>query len=156
MSNVLKYNNYIARVEFSVEDGLLYGKVEGISDLVSFESESATNIEQAFHEAVDDYIQFCQEIGKNPDKSYSGTFNVRVNSDVHKAASYLAIEQNISLNQLVEKALVAFIDQPDRSAAASNIIMISPNVSEQIVDVWRKNIPKKMPEYSSISAYKSN
>lgn len=163
MSNVLKYNNYIAKVEFSAEDGLLYGKVEGISDLVSFESESAANIEQAFHEAVDDYIQFCKEVGKSPNKSYSGTFNVRVSSDIHRKASYLAMEMNISLNQLVEKALTAFTSQSDKPIITSNIVMLFPNVSEQtdnmsrqVLDIWKRNAPEKLPLFSASSAYKSN
>lgn len=56
---ILKYKNYITNIEYSEEDNVFYGKIEGISDLVNFESEDLDRIEQEFHDAVDDYLLFC-------------------------------------------------------------------------------------------------
>lgn len=61
----LKYNGYHTYIHYSVADKVLYGKIEDIKDLVNFESESATEIENEFHKAVDDYIAFCSEVEKN-------------------------------------------------------------------------------------------
>ena len=66
MSNVLSYRGYYATVEFDSEEGLLCGSVVGMSDGVYFEVETAAGVESAFHEAVDDYLSFCKEKGKQP------------------------------------------------------------------------------------------
>lgn len=66
--NVLEYKGYHTTIEFDAETFILRGKIEGINDLVNFESNDPKNIEQEFHTAVDDYLAFCQEVGKEPDK----------------------------------------------------------------------------------------
>ena len=73
MSNVLTYKGYSTRIEYSKEDNVLFGKIEGIADLVDFESADVEGVEAAFREAVDDYLEFCAEIylrclstGQNP------------------------------------------------------------------------------------------
>ena len=60
----IEYKDYWANIEYSAHDKVLYGKIEGIEDLVTFESESAADIEKEFHSAVDDYLTFCEEVGK--------------------------------------------------------------------------------------------
>ena len=107
MSNVLSYRGYYATVEFDSEEGLLCGSVVGMSDGVYFEVETAAGVESAFHEAVDDYLSFCKEKGKQPEKSYKGSFNVRINPDLHRAAALAAAVRNESLNQFVADAIAA-------------------------------------------------
>ena len=70
MTNTLQYKGYSANIEYSAEDKVLYGKIDGIGDLVTFESENVDGIEGAFHDAVDDYLAFCEQIGKAPEKTY--------------------------------------------------------------------------------------
>ena len=109
MTNILKYRGYIAKIEYSSEDKLLYGKIEGIQDLISFEAENASDIELEFHNAVDDYLEFCEANKKIPDKPYKGSFNVRIAPELHKRIAYLAIEKNISLNELVEQSIKQYL-----------------------------------------------
>jgi len=111
MNNILKYKNYFTKIEYSANDCVLHGKIEGINDLINFESEDAMGIETAFHEAVDDYIEFCKEVGKEPAKAYRGTFNVRIDPELHRKASLLAFKNDESLNQIVEKAVSAYVDR---------------------------------------------
>ena len=70
MSSVMKYKDYIGSVEFSEEDQLFYGKVLGIHSLISYEGESAKELIQDFHEAVDDYLELCVEKRIEPEKAY--------------------------------------------------------------------------------------
>ena len=84
MNSVLRYKGYSAKPEYSADDRIFYGKVLGISDLVDFYTENAKRIESEFHQAVDDYLAFCKEIGKEPQRAYSGSFNVRVSPELHK------------------------------------------------------------------------
>ena len=69
MNCTLLYKGYMSNVQYDKIDEVYHGKIEGITDLISFECESITGIEQAFHEAVDDYLACCEAHGKCPDRS---------------------------------------------------------------------------------------
>jgi predicted HicB family RNase H-like nuclease len=71
---------------------------------VNFESKSVTSLKKAFREAVNDYIETCKQIGKDSEKAYKGSFNVRVASKLHKEAAIVASQKNLSLNQFVQAA----------------------------------------------------
>lgn len=105
MNDILQYNGYYASVNFSSVDEVFYGKIIGINDLVSFEGSTVAELKQGFHEAVEDYLETCTEIGKSPDKTYKGSFNVRVPSSLHKQAALFASLNNITLNEFVKTAL---------------------------------------------------
>lgn len=107
MSNVIQYKGYFTNVEYSQEDQILFGKIEGIRDLVTFECENAGEVEQAFKEAVDDYLEFCEEEGKDPNKSFSGSFNVRVSPELHRDIWAAATKRDMTLNAYVNEALRA-------------------------------------------------
>ena len=68
--NTLTYKDFVGSVAFSEEDNLFFGKIEGIDGLVNFEGESVSELTNAFHEAVDDYLAYCEEEGIKPHKSY--------------------------------------------------------------------------------------
>lgn len=116
MSNILEYKGYLAKIEYSAADGVLYGKIEGIKDLVNFESETAAGIEQEFHSAVDDYLALCAELGQEPDKAYSGTFNVRISPELHRKLAQLATKNGATLNAEAEKAIAEYTGQPKTGA----------------------------------------
>lgn len=69
VSNILYYKGYYGKIEYSAEDKVIYGKIMGIHSLISFESKSATDIENEFHNAVDDYLSYCEEEGIEPEKT---------------------------------------------------------------------------------------
>lgn len=66
MKNTLKYKGFIGSVDFSAEDMVFHGKLEGNTDLVTFEAETVADLKASFEEAVDDYFEFCREVGKEP------------------------------------------------------------------------------------------
>ncbi|NCA82093.1 MAG: type II toxin-antitoxin system HicB family antitoxin [Opitutae bacterium] len=101
----LQYNGYLGSVECSFEDKCLYGKILYINDLVTYEAETVLELEAAFKESVDDYLATCAEIGKDPDKSFKGTFNVRMTPERHKAAAVEALLQKTTLNDFVSQAV---------------------------------------------------
>lgn len=67
--NILHYKGYSAQPVYSADDRIFYGRIIGIRDFVDFQSESADGLEDAFHTAVDDYLAFCAEIGKEPEEA---------------------------------------------------------------------------------------
>lgn len=109
MSNILKYKGYHTKIEFDSETYVLRGKIEGINDFIDFESSDLNAIEKEFHEAVDDYLEFCKEIGKQPEKEYKGTFNVRIAPTLHKQLAIEAMKKDTSLNTIVERAITQYL-----------------------------------------------
>ena len=109
MKNILEYKGYHTKIVFNSADFVLRGKIEGINDLVDFECEDVKDVEKEFHAAVDDYLEFCKEVGKAPDKEYKGTFNVRISPKLHKELAMLASKNGESLNQTVEKAIQSYV-----------------------------------------------
>ncbi len=72
-----EYNGYVGSIEFSIEDNVLYGKLLGIKDLVSYEADTIANLKKEFELAVDDYLETCVAIAKEPENLFKGSFNVR-------------------------------------------------------------------------------
>lgn len=110
MNNTMEYKGYIGSVEFSAEDSILFGKVQGIRSLISYEGTTVSELINDFHEAVDDYLALCEEQGKKPEQAFKGSFNVRFkNPDLHKRAAIYAYNHNVSLNSVVEESVVEYL-----------------------------------------------
>ena len=105
MNDILQYKGYYAAVHFSNEDDVFFGKLIGINDLVNFEANSVKALKTAFKEAVEDYLETCKDLGKEPEKTYKGSFNVRIPSDLHRQAALIASLKNVSLNDFVRHAI---------------------------------------------------
>lgn len=103
------YKGYNEIITYDSDDNIMAGKVFGISDYVGFHGESIDELEQKFHEAVDDYLALCKEAGKNPEKEFKGSFNVRIKPELHRDLAEEAATENISLNAAVEKAIEEFV-----------------------------------------------
>jgi predicted HicB family RNase H-like nuclease len=103
--NTLKHKDFIGVFNYIEDEEILFGKIEGITDLVTFQGQSIPEIKEAFKEAVEDYIELCEEVGKKPLKSFKGSFNVRLSSELHRVVAMKAVSKNMNLNQFVQKAL---------------------------------------------------
>ena len=106
MSSIMQYKGYVGSVEFSENDGVFFGKVQGIRSLISYEGTNASELVSDFHGAVDDYLALCEAEGTAPETPYKGSLNVRFrNSDVHRRAAIYALEHGQSLNSFIEEAV---------------------------------------------------
>jgi predicted HicB family RNase H-like nuclease len=105
MNEVLKYKGYHGSTEYSLEDDCLFGKLLGINDVITYEGNSVKEIKAAFKDSVDDYLAFCKEMGKEPNKPYSGKVMFRIDPQVHAKAALAAQLKGISLNQWAEEVL---------------------------------------------------
>jgi predicted HicB family RNase H-like nuclease len=103
--NTLKHKDFFGVFNYIEDEDILFGKLEGITDLVTFQGQSISEIKNAFEEAVEDYIELCEEVGKKPLKSFKGSFNVRLSSALHRTVAMKAISNNMNLNQFVQTAL---------------------------------------------------
>ena len=109
MENVLRYKDFVGTVEFNSDDKVFHGKLAFITDLVTFEGTSVTELESAFAESVDDYLALCESIGKKPEKSFAGSFNIRMKPELHRRVAIASLEKGISLNQLVVEAVRKYV-----------------------------------------------
>jgi predicted HicB family RNase H-like nuclease len=103
--NTIDYKFYTGAIEVDQESGCLHGKVLFINDLVTFQGASFSELMNDFQGAVDDYLALCKKIGKQPDKPFSGTFNVRVGPELHAAAARAALATDSTLNDFVRRAI---------------------------------------------------
>jgi len=102
---LLQHKGYYGSVDVSVEDECLFGKIEFINPLINYEGTSVTELEQAFKEAVEDYIATCSQRGYEPEKTCKGSFNVRIGSKLHRDALICAKNQGLNLNEFVKKSI---------------------------------------------------
>ena len=103
--NTMTYKGYLGSVNYSDKDHVFFGKIEGINGLVNFEGESVKELTNAFHEAVDDYLAYCEDEGIEPDKSYTGVLNVRLTPAIHRQIAMLALQVGISINAFIRNAV---------------------------------------------------
>ena len=109
MRNTMKYKDYYGSVEFSDEDNILFGRIIGINDRITYDGENVNSLRTSFKEAVDGYLETCLEIGKDPEKSYKGTFNVRIAPALHRDLAIYSATHGKSLNSTVEEAIRNYI-----------------------------------------------
>jgi predicted HicB family RNase H-like nuclease len=111
MNNILKYKGFLGSVNYSAEDHIFFGRIEGINDLVTFEGTTVDELENAFREMVNLHIEDCKREGKPLEKSYKGSFNIRISQELHKKAVQTATSRGLTLNQLVKKAIAREVAQ---------------------------------------------
>jgi predicted HicB family RNase H-like nuclease len=103
--DMMEYKNYLGSVHYSDKDKVLYGKVEGIRALVSYEGNDVGSLKKTFEEAVDDYIETCNKEGKDPEVTFKGSFNIRIRPEIHRIIAMKAASQGVSLNRFINEIL---------------------------------------------------
>lgn len=106
MNNIMEYKGYLGSVEFSENDGVFFGKVQGIRSLISYEGTNASELVSSFHGAIDDYLALCETEGTSPEVAYKGSLNVHFQKkETHRKAAIYAITHGQSLNSFIEDAV---------------------------------------------------
>lgn len=104
-NDLLKYKGYFGSVQYSADDKCLYGKVEFIDDLILYDGSSVEEVEAAFRNAVDSYLEECEQAGTQPNVTCKGSFNVRVGEKLHRALAVEAMRNQLSLNEFIKATL---------------------------------------------------
>jgi len=105
MKDMMKYKGYFGSVHFSDDDNLFYGKLDFIRALVSYEGTDVKTLRRAFEEAVEDYLQMCHKNGKEPEKPFKGSFNVRIGPNLHQRVALNALTKGITINKYINDVL---------------------------------------------------
>jgi predicted HicB family RNase H-like nuclease len=102
---MMEYKGYIGKVEFDSEAEIFHGEVINIRDVITFEGSSVEELNQAFRDSVDDYLEFCTLRGEEPEKPFSGKFVIRLSPELHREAFIKARLSDKSLNSWVSEVL---------------------------------------------------
>jgi predicted HicB family RNase H-like nuclease len=102
---MMEYKGYLGIVEYDDKAKVFHGDIINTRDVITFQGTSVQEIENAFKESVDDYLEWCEQDGITPEKPYSGKFNLRLSPELHREVAVTAKKLKISINKFVEKAL---------------------------------------------------
>ena len=105
MNNTMAYRGYAARIEYDDDDRIFTGRIAANRDGVGFHDHSVDALRQAFHYAVEDYLETCAKIGKDPQIDYSGGMMFRVSPETHRKSPLAAELSRKSLTQWSENVL---------------------------------------------------
>ena len=105
----MTHEGYVATVELDEEAGLFHGEVINTRDVLTFQGQTLDQLRAAFADTIADYIEWCHERGKEPERPYSGNFTVRLSPELHRRIAGAAARKHVSINSFVAEAL-------DRSA----------------------------------------
>jgi len=111
----MEYKGYFAKVGFDDEANIFHGEIINLRDVITFEGETVEELRKAFHDSVEDYLEFCAKRGEDPEKPYSGKFIVRIDPELHKTIAIQARKNGKSLNAWVYDALLKNITQQSHS-----------------------------------------
>jgi predicted HicB family RNase H-like nuclease len=111
---MLEYKGYKGTVEYIEDSKIFHGEILGTKDVVTFQGTTVEEIETAFRESIDDYLDFCREQGDEPNKPYSGKFVVRLPELLHRYVAELAKVEHESLNTIVCRSLIQMLAADDR------------------------------------------
>lgn len=106
MIHTIDYKGYLAEVTIDEESGLLFAQTVGMRDGVTAQAETYVQLKQEFAASIDDYLEWCAELGDTPEKPYSGKFQLRTEPEVHRNAVIAAKKEGKSLNAFVNEALI--------------------------------------------------
>lgn len=137
--DILKYKGYEGTADLDMERKVCRGKVLFINDLVTYQAASPADLQAEFESAVNDYIDTCAVLGREPQRPLQGVFQVRVSPELHKAAAIRATVDKVKLNDVVVRALDAFLNV--RNDVTNNV-----HVTLQIPEGVMQSLPSTVGE----------
>ncbi|MEC4803575.1 MAG: type II toxin-antitoxin system HicB family antitoxin [Jaaginema sp. PMC 1079.18] len=102
---MLTYKGYTGHLEVDTESNLLFGQVLDVKDVITFQGKTVEEAQQAFKDSIDDYLEFCEELGVSPEKPFSGKFHFRTTPETHRKITIAATQAGQSINSWMEKIL---------------------------------------------------
>jgi predicted HicB family RNase H-like nuclease len=107
---IKSYKGYSATVAIDEDQGVLFGEVLGINDVVTFQAANVGDLVKEFHDSVDDYLDFCRQRGEAPNKPYSGRIVLRMDPEIHRKLAIRSKQMNESINDLIVSAVIGVLE----------------------------------------------
>ena len=119
----MEYKGYAAEIVFDEDAKILHGRIIGLKDVVTFEAENAAELEKEFQISVDDYLEYCMELGRDPEKPFSGRVLLRISKDVHRQLWLVSSTLGVSMNTYIANALDENLKQQTKDAGVQSVAM---------------------------------
>ena len=101
----MKYKGYQGTVAYDEEAKIFHGEVIGLRDVITFQGKAVDELEQAFKDSIDDYLEFCEEKRRAPEKPFSGNLTLRLPPKIHEEITVEAKYRGISLNAFLTEII---------------------------------------------------
>lgn len=98
---MMKYKGYVGKVEYDSDAKLFHGEIIGLKDIITFQGKTVNELEKAFKDSINDYLEWCEEKGEEPEKPYSGKLHIRLAPDLHAQLAQEAYLNGKSLNSFI-------------------------------------------------------
>lgn len=108
---MMTYKGYTASLEVDVDAKILFGQVLDINDVITFKGQTVDEARQEFQNSVDDYLAFCEELGEEPDKPFSGKLPFRTTPEHHRKIFIAAKKAGKSINAWMDEILTIAADK---------------------------------------------
>lgn len=108
---MMEYKGYFAHVEYDSDAKVFHGEVVGLNDVITFQGTSVKELEKEFHESVKDYLEFCKKENRDPEKTFSGTLNLRMGPERHRDVAAHAQIHKQSINEWINEAIKAKLEE---------------------------------------------
>ncbi len=102
---MLSYKGYTGHLDIDTEEQTLFGRVLDLKDVITFQGKTIAEAKQAFQDSINDYLEFCEELGESPDKPFSGKFHFRTSPEIHRKITIAAQKKGKSINSWMEETL---------------------------------------------------
>jgi predicted HicB family RNase H-like nuclease len=102
---MLKYKNYAGVIEYDEQGKIFTGEVVGLRSVITFQGRTPEELEDSFRDSIELFLEMCAQDGVEPEKPYSGKFNLRINPSLHQVITARAAIEKISLNEWVTEAI---------------------------------------------------
>ena len=109
-----EYRGYITDIEADSSNDRLIGKVLGTRALIKASGKTFPEVRKNLTEAIDEYIDICQQENIDPDKSYSGEICLQTLPDVHRAVETVASLSGKSVSHWLEDLVVLTLETNHR------------------------------------------
>jgi predicted HicB family RNase H-like nuclease len=141
---MMTHKGYSGVAEIAYDTGMIYGRVVGLRDVITFQGETVAEAQQAFRDSVDDYLEFCASRSEPPEKPFSGRFLVRITPSLHRTLVEAATARGLSLNALVERTLAAEFAGVSATPPDEEIIRAARDkaAAKVMADARRKKVTK--------------
>lgn len=130
----MTYKGYTARIEIDPEAKALAGRVLDLRDVIVFEGETVDDVEKQFHTSIDDYLAWCAEEGRKPDKPYSGRLPFRTTPENHRKIAVAAAREGKSINAWMEEALVRAADMQREPNIEAIIRVVQSARADRVIE----------------------
>lgn len=117
--NIMKFGNHQAVICFDPDIEMFRGEFVNLNGGADFYASTVDGLRAEGQASLDIFLDECQKAGIDPVKPFSGKFLVRVDPQLHAAASLVAAAEGKSLNQLAEDALRHAVESDEDFALAA-------------------------------------